>query len=99
MTSAASSGSWSTWKKRSSSAVPRHFTGALPVVPRGSNATRSNCRRRASGVESFAKPRRKSTADTPGPPGLTSIDPIRRAGLLARILIRRRLTLPLAGAA
>jgi hypothetical protein len=58
-------------------------TGELRPTPRGSIPTMSN-RLRTSAPKKVGAPKVKSTADPPGPPGLTSRAPIRWAGSVAR---------------
>jgi hypothetical protein len=57
-------------------------TGELRPTPRGSIPTMSN-RLPTSGPKNDVAPNVKSTAEPPGPPGLTSSAPIRRAGSVA----------------
>ena len=59
--------------------------GELPFTPRGSKPMMSKRRRRASEKKpASAAWRTKSTPDAPGPPGSTTSDPIRDAGVRRR---------------
>ena len=52
-----------------------HVTGALAATPRGSHPTTSKRRLRLARDEMSS--RRNCTPDSPGPPGLSNIDPMR----------------------
>ena len=80
--SAASSGVGSSAARRSREASSRHAMGVLAPTPRGSNPIRSK-RASTSSEKMLALPCTRSMPDAPGPPGLTSRDPIRDAGSLA----------------
>ena len=65
-------------RNASASASVRHRTaGAEWPTPRGSKPTRSKLRLIGEPSSSEAIPATMSTADPPGPPGLTSSDPMR----------------------
>ena len=66
-----------------SAAVRQWIAGVLAPIPRGSNPTRS--KRRATSVPSIriASCEEISTPDAPGPPGLTSSEPMRCVGSVA----------------
>ena len=65
-----------------SSSVRQSTAGRLAPMPRGSQLTTSK-RANASSAPGGAV-RRNSNPDTPGPPGLTNIEPIRRGLVLRR---------------
>ena len=74
-------------KYLSSCGPVRQWTaGVLPPTPRGSNPTTSN-RARTAADTTWRACSAYWIPDPPGPPGLITSDPIRRAGSLAGSLI------------
>ena len=74
-------GSGSAERYASMSASQR--TGVLRPTPRGSKPTMSKRSRMAAGKIVVASCRTKSTPDPPGPPGLVTSEPMRRARSVA----------------